>query len=299
MRRLGSYSVWKLPFPLAFLCLSLCKSQSPTPTATPAVKACTEASCETGSLAKVKASCLSNLGATWNTGSQTCNVASSLAMCQVASADLVWDGMQCVTQASVPNFYRWCINASAPASILQTLAIIARNYNGSNCQAMNFDLVSHTQLVYQEAGLIDLTPLAAFTQLISLNLWDNKIQDLTPLAGLTNLQVLNLGHNLITDIGPLAGLKNLKQLLLFENSISDLSPLAGLTNLQVLDLRSNPIADYSVVDALKISEVLKGSIALVSSDGTLASSGTASSTSVSPTPVVLPTSVVTTATKSP
>ena len=122
------------------------------------------------------------------------------------------------------------------------------------------------------AGISDLDPLSAMTQLKTLKLGTNKISDFSGIARLAGLTTLELGNNQITDIRPLdvmenlttldlsgnkivdirllAHLRQLTDLNLAGNKIGDVSPLAGLTQLTSLSLTSNNIADFSALSGL-------------------------------------------------
>ena len=111
----------------------------------------------------------------------------------------------------------------------------------------------------QEHSPLDLSPLAALTNLTRLNLSQNKISDLLPLAGLTNLEYLSLEAVYIKreesdtstlDLSPLAGLTKLTDLALGYNNILDISPLASLTALERLNIRKNHISDISPLVSL-------------------------------------------------
>lgn len=208
-------------------------------------------------VAKDKAECLKTVGSVWVDEKLECQVAHSLEMCQKAKPDFVWDGMACVSSKDIKNYYRWCIDTTATDSIKATIAIINKNFNGSNCEAISAALESKTEIVFQGEEIVDLTPFQAFKQIKKLDLWNNKITDLSPLAGLNQLEILNLGHNAIVDLSALASLTNLKELYLFENNIVDIKSLGGLKKLKVLDLTTNSISDFSPVDALKIPDLRK------------------------------------------
>jgi len=93
-------------------------------------------------------------------------------------------------------------------------------------------------------SISDITPVSGLTQLFQLFLSNNSISDITPLAGLTQLTFLGLDSNSISDITPVSGLTLLTTLILLSNSISDITPLvanAGLDEGDLIDLRSNPL----------------------------------------------------------
>ena len=106
----------------------------------------------------------------------------------------------------------------------------------------------------QDQSPLDLSPIAALTNLTRLDLSQNKISDLLPLAGLTNLEYLSLEAVYIRwdesdtstlDLSPLTGLTELTDLALNYNNILDISPLAGLTALERLNISKNHISDVS------------------------------------------------------
>lgn len=78
-------------------------------------------------------------------------------------------------------------------------------------------------------GITDLSPLAGMTELRSLAIDNHQVADLAPLAGLTELLTFSAHRNRIASIGPLAGKPGLYVVVMDWNvpGISDLSPLAG------------------------------------------------------------------------
>jgi Leucine-rich repeat (LRR) protein len=107
------------------------------------------------------------------------------------------------------------------------------------------DLEGLTSFSATGKTITDLTGLEHCTELVSLDLRDNKISDISPLAGLTNLEWLDLSYNRINSISPLAGLTSLKWLYLYNNQIASILPLANLTNLTYLFIYMNQISDIS------------------------------------------------------
>ncbi len=100
------------------------------------------------------------------------------------------------------------------------------------------------ELTATSRQIADLSGLEFFTNLRTIDLFNNSISDITPLAGLTQLTFLSLSSNSISDITPVSGLTLLTTLILLSNSISDITPLvanAGLDEGDLIDLRSNPL----------------------------------------------------------
>jgi len=94
-----------------------------------------------------------------------------------------------------------------------------------------------------------------------LFLRDTKVEDIRPLAAFTNLVELDLSGTLVTDLSPLSvitkgdyagspilikgGMHSLNTLNLSRTAVVDLSPLHGLKKLHNLDLSHTPIKDVS------------------------------------------------------
>jgi len=96
-------------------------------------------------------------------------------------------------------------------------------------------------------GVLELSPLAALTGLVELNLSGNYIKDIWPLQDLTKLTELNLYLNQIEDISPLQGLTSISWLSLGANRITDISILENLTSLKQLLLFHNPIENFKAI----------------------------------------------------
>ncbi len=107
-------------------------------------------------------------------------------------------------------------------------------------------------LVFVEAGISDLKPIAAFKNLRVLRLEENRIEDISPLANLQKLESLQIGYNRIADLRPISALKKLENLSCPNNQISDISPLKELKELNDLDLTGNKVVDLSVIAELSI-----------------------------------------------
>lgn len=125
-----------------------------------------------------------------------------------------------------------------------------RKATGMKGKITEDDLYSITSLTMDECGLTDISDVAMFRNLKTLNLRNNNINDITPIAQLRGLEDLSLRGNLISDLRPLSGLTRLNSLGLSENYISDLTPIAGLSGLTELYLHDNNLADISAISGL-------------------------------------------------
>ena len=68
------------------------------------------------------------------------------------------------------------------------------------------DYLRVTFLGCSNRGIIDITGIENFTNLIELHLETNEISDIRPLSYLASLEKLYLSDNQISDISPVAGL---------------------------------------------------------------------------------------------
>ena len=103
---------------------------------------------------------------------------------------------------------------------------------------------------WHQNPISDVSPLAALTQLTSLNLNSTAVSDVYPLSGLTQLTELYLGGTAVSDVSPLAALTQLTRLNLNSTAVSDVSPLANLTQLTRLNLYGTAVSDVSPLAAL-------------------------------------------------
>ncbi|NOS87464.1 MAG: TIR domain-containing protein [Methylococcaceae bacterium] len=106
-------------------------------------------------------------------------------------------------------------------------------------------------------SISDLSPLATLGNLQTLKCVGTNISDLSPLAALSNLQTLNCSSTTISDLSPLAALNNLQKLECWNTTISDLSPLAALSNLQTLNCSQTSTSDLSPLVALSNLQTLR------------------------------------------
>ncbi len=100
---------------------------------------------------------------------------------------------------------------------------------------------SHPERPDVRHRLSDISVLAEFTQLESLDLADNEVSDVTAIAGLTRLRSLSLRDNPLDleNLVVLSGLTQLEYLNLRNTGLRDLSGVQEFRNLGHLDLRGN------------------------------------------------------------
>jgi internalin A len=90
----------------------------------------------------------------------------------------------------------------------------------------------------------------------SEKLWVQDLVDLSPIAEFTNLKELTIGDNdgyasLITDLSPIKKLTNLEKFYIRGTKINDISAIKNLTNLVELDLDHMSIMDLNALEYLK------------------------------------------------
>lgn len=140
--------------------------------------------------------------------------------------------------------------AQAAGGINMPDAALKTCVNTSLGQAADADIsaAQAAQVTFLECfdrGIVDLTGMEAFTNMVYLDLAGNQISDLTPVGNLAALDTLKVPENQISSLAPLSGNTVLRELHAAFNQISDVSPAAKLTNLTLLDVGQNQISDIS------------------------------------------------------
>ena len=166
-------------------------------------------------------------------------------------------------QSSSPkSFIEWCYDYEdgylVPVERRTMYAILSAIYyrpGPEGCEIARMRLDDLFALVLTEKNLVSLEPIACLVEFKKLNeliLDNNGIIDISPLKDLTQLKVLRLDENRVTNISSLQYLTKLTDLDLSENQIDDFTPLSYLTSLRNLNLTYAGIHDVRpLVDALK------------------------------------------------
>ena len=163
---------------------------------------------------------------------------------------------------STKSFIEWCYDYEdgylVPAERRTMYAILSAIYyrpGPEGCEIARMRLDDLFTLVLTEKNLVSLEPIASLVEFKKLNeliLDNNGIIDISPLKDLTQLKVLRLDENRVTNISSLQYLTKLTDLDLSENQIDDFTPLSYLTSLRNLNLTYAGIHDVRpLVDALK------------------------------------------------
>lgn len=158
--------------------------------------------------------------------------------------------------AEAASFSAACVQSGKDSIAARTIA--ARTFTalkmrmGTNdCHLLEAKLGQVKDLWLNGLGIVDIAPLATFTQLERLDISDNFISDIKPLAKLRRLQYLWIGENEVVDLGPLAEMTHLQLLDAEDNAIVDLTPLARLEQLAALDISHNQVQDIGTLVSLQ------------------------------------------------
>jgi hypothetical protein len=96
-------------------------------------------------------------------------------------------------------------------------------------------------VILSSVALGSASHLAAFRNVIDMNISFNSITDVSPLSSLQYLRNLDLSHNKISDLRPLEGLAGLETLRCHENHITTLKFIENMKNLRELCISHNLI----------------------------------------------------------
>lgn len=105
------------------------------------------------------------------------------------------------------------------------------------------DTVQVLKLKCHSAGIKRADELLHFTSLLSLSLYNNRLEELD-LRSLKQLKTLNLANNRLQKI-QLTGLENLGSLYLFRNQLTTVD-LTGLSSLKVLRIMQNQLLSIDI-----------------------------------------------------
>jgi len=102
----------------------------------------------------------------------------------------------------------------------------------------------------------DVAGLQYCTDLVYLDLSNNKLTDISFVKNMLKLRLLSIGNNDVKDISALSSLTELEFLEIFTNPITDYAPLTGLTKLTHLNCTRTALADITPLAGMKQLKML-------------------------------------------
>jgi len=102
----------------------------------------------------------------------------------------------------------------------------------------------------------DTIGLQYCTDLVYLDLSNNKLTDISFVKNMLKLRLLSIGNNDVKDISALSSLTELEFLEIFTNPITDYAPLTGLTKLTHLNCTRTALADITPLAGMKQLKML-------------------------------------------
>ena len=118
----------------------------------------------------------------------------------------------------------------------------ADHVDTNDCGAVDNWVQAQTVLALNTKSIVDVDPIVFFRSLRELYLYDNLISNATPIASLTELVKLNLAQNRLSEI-PRLGSHGLQEILLNDNVLTDVINLCCLPQLTYINLRGNRISN--------------------------------------------------------
>ena len=111
----------------------------------------------------------------------------------------------------------------------------------------NPDRFQYLQILNLKTNKIRVLPEMQATNLLQIDLSENKVKDCTNFKGLPNLKKLNLNNNSMANCIGLANCPKLEVLYLNNNKLTSIKGLDNLPTLRKLRLRTNKIETFDVV----------------------------------------------------
>ena len=130
----------------------------------------------------------------------------------------------------------------------------------------NPDRFQYLQILNLKTNKIRVLPEMQATNLLQIDLSENKVKDCTNFKGLPNLKKLNLNNNSMANCIGLANCPKLEVLYLNSNKLTSLKGLENLPVLRKLRLRTNKIETFDYVPNLPTLEKLAISENLIKSN---------------------------------
>ncbi len=174
-----------------------------------------------------------------------------LTLCDLSGTGLTNEQMvQLQTQFPAVKFV-WLVQVGAWQVRTDIKAFTTQNRKLFPDNAATFTKIGNTKLTDADAA-----NLMYCTDLVYLDLTNNKITDLSFVKNLLKLRLLGLGNNKITDISALSSLSELEFLEIYANAIPDITPITGLLKLTHLNCARIGLSDLTTLGGMKQLKML-------------------------------------------
>ena len=135
----------------------------------------------------------------------------------------------------------------------QKITVIGNDFS-RRCE---FDPLRLKKLTFRSHLIQTMEGLDGFTNLESLELYDNMVQKFSGLEAFKDtLRILDISYNVIRDLSPVSICENLTELYIANNKLKQISGLENLKNLKKIDLGANRIRVLEGLDGLEHLEEL-------------------------------------------
>ena len=175
----------------------------------------------------------------------------ALTKCDLCGTGLTNEQMvQLQTQFPAVKFV-WFVQIGAWQVRTDIEAFTTQNRKAFPNDAATFTKIGNTKLTDE-----DVAGLQYCTDLVYLDLTNNKITDLSFVKNLLKLRLLCVGNNKITDLSALSALTELEFLEIYANAAPDVTPITGLTKLTHLNCARVGLSDLTTLGTMKQLKML-------------------------------------------
>jgi Leucine-rich repeat (LRR) protein len=175
----------------------------------------------------------------------------ALTLCDLCGTGLTNEQMvQLQTQFPAVKFV-WFVQIGAWQVRTDIVAFTTQNRKEFPNNAATYIKVGNTKLTDEDAA-----GLQYCTDLVYLDLSNNKLTDISFVKNLLKLRLFSIGINKVTDISALSSLTELEFLEIYTNPIVDYTPLTGLTKLTHLNCARTALADITPLAGMKQLKML-------------------------------------------
>lgn len=175
----------------------------------------------------------------------------ALTKCDLSGSGLTNEQMAQL-QAQFPAVkFIWLVQVGAWQVRTDIVAFTTQNRKAFPNDAAVFTKDGNTKLTDEDAA-----GLQYCTDLVYLDLVNNKLTDISFVKNLLKLRLLSIGNNDVKDISALSSLTELEFLEFFANPVVDYAPLTGLTKLTHLNCARTGLADITPLAGMKQLKML-------------------------------------------